>query len=77
MLRRVESAAPDMAKKVRQRLRGFSDFAVDDGLIAVNPIAARAAGKGASTRRICRPSRAERESGTYFALPTRPRSVVA
>lgn len=38
MLRKVEDKAPDMAKKVRQRLRGILDFAVEDGQIAVNPI---------------------------------------
>ncbi len=40
MLRKVEKSAPNMAKKVRQRLRGILDFAVEDGLIAVNPIPA-------------------------------------
>jgi integrase len=39
-LRKVERAAPDMAKKVRQRLRSILDFAVEDGIIIGNPIPA-------------------------------------
>jgi integrase len=39
-LRRVERAAPDMAKKVRQRLRSILDYAVEDGVIVGNPIPA-------------------------------------
>jgi integrase len=39
-LRRIERAAPDMAKKVRQRLRSILDYAVEDGVIAGNPIPA-------------------------------------
>lgn len=40
LLRKVERAAPDMAKKVRQRLRAILDDAVMDGLIPGNPIPA-------------------------------------
>lgn len=39
-LRKVERTAPDMAKKVRQRLRSIFDYAVEDGLLALNPIPA-------------------------------------
>jgi integrase len=38
LLRRLERHAPDMAKKVRQRLRSILDYAVEDGLIVGNPI---------------------------------------
>lgn len=38
ILRAADKAAPDMARKVRQRLRSILDFAVDQGLISVNPI---------------------------------------
>lgn len=51
LLRRVEASAPDMAKKVRQRLRGILDFAVEDGLIPVNPIPAPRRRKTAATRK--------------------------
>ena len=39
-LRRVERTAPDMAKKVRQRLRSILDYAVEDGVIVGNPVPA-------------------------------------
>jgi len=39
-LRKIERTAPDMAKKVRQRLRSIFDYAVEDGLIVGNPIPA-------------------------------------
>jgi integrase len=39
-LRKVERTAPDMAKKVRQRLRSILDHAVEDGVISGNPIPA-------------------------------------
>jgi len=39
-LRKVERAAPDMAKKVRQRLRSIFDYAVEGGLIIGNPLPA-------------------------------------
>lgn len=38
ILRRAERLAPDMAKKVRQRLRAILDHAAEDGIITVNPI---------------------------------------
>jgi integrase len=50
-LRRVEKTAPDMAKKVRQRLRGILDHAVEDGLIPINPIPAPRRRKGGSRRK--------------------------
>lgn len=50
-LRRVEKAAPDMARKVRQRLRGILDHAVEDGLIAINPIPAPRRHKGGPGRK--------------------------
>lgn len=37
-LRRVERASPDMAKKVRQRLRSIFDAALEDGIVGANPI---------------------------------------
>lgn len=40
LLRRVERAAPDMSKKIRQRLRAILDHAVESGIIPVNPIPA-------------------------------------
>lgn len=36
-LRRMERTVPDMASKVRQRLRSIFDYAVEGGLIAGNP----------------------------------------
>ncbi len=39
-LNKCEHSAPDMAKKVRQRLRAVMDYAVEEGLIASNPIPA-------------------------------------
>ena len=39
-LRKSERTAPDMAKKVRQRLRAILDYAVEDGIVAGNPIPA-------------------------------------
>jgi integrase len=39
-LRKLERNAPDMAKKVRQRLRSIFDYAVEDGLVIGNPIPA-------------------------------------
>lgn len=50
-LRRVERTAPDMAKKVRQRLRGILDHAVWEGLIPANPIPAPRRRKRATERR--------------------------
>lgn len=38
ILRRIERDAPDMAKKVRQRLRAILDYAAEDGIISMNPI---------------------------------------
>ncbi len=39
-LRKIERTAPDMAKKVRQRLRSIFDYAVEGGLIVGNPLSA-------------------------------------
>ena len=39
-IRKVEDSAPDMAKKVRQRLRSIMDYAAEQGLIPINPIPA-------------------------------------
>jgi integrase len=39
-LRKIDRSAPDMAKKVRQRLRSILDYAVEGGLIAGNPMPA-------------------------------------
>jgi len=39
-IRRVERQSPDMASKVRQRMRGIFDYAVEGGLIVGNPIPA-------------------------------------
>ena len=39
-LRRCERKAPDMALKVRQRLRSILDAAVEDGIIPANPLPA-------------------------------------
>ena len=39
-LRTVEKAAPDMAKKVRQRLRAILDYGVEQGIISGNPLPA-------------------------------------
>src|SRR5262249_1211085 len=46
-IRRVENSAPDMASKVRQRLRGIFDYAVEGGLMAGNPIPMSRRKKGA------------------------------
>lgn len=50
-LRKSEEAAPDMAKKVRQRLRSIMDFAVEEGLIVANPIPAPRRRKRTSDRK--------------------------
>jgi integrase len=39
-LRRMERNVPDMARKVRQRVRAIFDYAVEEGLITGNPIPA-------------------------------------
>jgi integrase len=44
MLRDVERATPMKAEKVRRRLRGILDFAVEEGLIPGNPLPARRRG---------------------------------
>ena len=44
VLRDVEHATPMMAEKVRRRLRGILDFAVEEGLIPGNPLPARRRG---------------------------------
>jgi integrase len=49
-LRRIERNAPDMAKKVRQRLRSMLDYAVENGLIVGNPIPAPRRRKGGHER---------------------------
>jgi integrase len=51
ILRRCQRKAPDMAKKVRQRLRAILDMAVEDGLIPVNPLPAPRRGKGGASRK--------------------------
>ena len=51
VLRRRERRAPDMAKKVRQRLRGILDQAVEDGLIPYNPLPASRRHKGGTKRK--------------------------
>ena len=50
VLRRSERDTPDMAKKVRQRLRAIFDQAVEDGLVPANPIPVARRRKGASKR---------------------------
>ncbi|MFO1398258.1 MAG: tyrosine-type recombinase/integrase [Burkholderiales bacterium] len=49
-LRRLERNAPDMAKKVRQRLRSIFDYAVEGGLITGNPLPAARRRKGDKAR---------------------------
>jgi integrase len=49
-IRRLERNAPDMAKKVRQRLRSIFDYAVEGGLIVGNPLPAPRRRKGSSDR---------------------------
>ncbi len=49
-LRKLERNAPDMAKKVRQRLRSIFDYAVEGGLIVGNPIPAPRRRKAGSER---------------------------
>jgi integrase len=39
-LRRLEKKAPDMARKVRQRLRAILDYGVEQGIISGNPLPA-------------------------------------
>jgi integrase len=43
-LRATERRAPDMAMKVRQRLRAILDYGVEQGIIAGNPLPARRRG---------------------------------
>jgi integrase len=49
-IRKVERSAPDMASKVRQRIRGIFDYAVEGGLLRGNPIPAARHRKGAADR---------------------------
>jgi integrase len=49
-IRRVERTAPDMASKVRQRMRAIFDYAVEGGLMAGNPIPASHRRKKAAER---------------------------
>jgi integrase len=51
VLRTAEYRSPDMAVKVRQRLRGIFGSAVDDGLIAGNPVSLTRRRAKKSTRR--------------------------
>ncbi len=44
VLRKADKTAPDMARKVRQRLRGIFDYAVEHGAMAFNPIPAARSG---------------------------------
>jgi integrase len=44
VIREIEHATPMMAEKVRRRLRGILDFAVEEGLIPGNPLPARRRG---------------------------------
>jgi integrase len=48
--RKMERNTPDMAKKVRQRLRAIFDYAVEGGLIVGNPIPAPRRRKGGAER---------------------------
>ena len=50
-LRKIERATPDMAKKVRQRLRSIFDYAVEGGLIVGNPLPAPRRRKAAGDRK--------------------------
>lgn len=49
-IRKVEDSAPDMATKVRQRLRSIMDYAAEQGLIPINPIPAARRGKRSAER---------------------------
>lgn len=49
-IRKVEDSAPDMATKVRQRLRSIMDYAAEQGLIPINPIPAARRGKRSAQR---------------------------
>jgi len=49
-IRKIERTAPDMAKKVRQRLRSIFDYAVEGGLIVGNPLPAPRRRKAATER---------------------------
>jgi integrase len=49
-IRKVEDSAPDMATKVRQRLRSIMDYAAEQGLIPNNPIPAARRGKRSAQR---------------------------
>lgn len=51
VLRKAEARAPDMAKKVRFRLRAILDQACEDGLIRVNPIPVARRRKSAEERK--------------------------
>jgi integrase len=44
VLRDVEASVPMMAEKVRRRLRGILDYAVEEGLVPGNPLPARRRG---------------------------------
>jgi integrase len=49
-VRKVEGTAPEIARKVRRRLRGIFDYAVEGGLITGNPIPASRRRKTAGER---------------------------
>ncbi|MFO1325439.1 MAG: integrase arm-type DNA-binding domain-containing protein [Burkholderiales bacterium] len=65
-LRRCERSAPDMAKKVRQRLRAILDMAVEDGIIAFNPLPAPRRRKSATQRKHLPALLAAEEVGTVL-----------
>lgn len=50
-MRKAERVAPDMAKKVRARLRAILDYAVEEGQITANPIPAPRRTKSANKRK--------------------------
>ena len=52
LLNKLESTLPDMAARMRQRLRAILDFAIEQGIITGNPIPARRRGAGGPLRHM-------------------------
>lgn len=72
-LRKIEHTAPDMAKKVRQRLRSIFDYAVEGGLIVGNPLQPYGDANVRRIARTCRRHSLRKALGRSCGQPTKPR----
>lgn len=63
ILRRPERLTPDMATKVRQRLRAIMDYAAEHGVITTNPIPAARRRTRADRKNLVDPPRSHEAQG--------------